>query len=112
MDVQDAPEHDGRSALLIGVDRDGAVQRALEMDAAFGDGMQMAFWIAGPRAENCCRLFDGPYFSEALLGEGLTIMTRKDEPAIGGAIDHALLSLSRSGRLAEIYLRYFPIGIY
>lgn len=83
-----------------------------KVDAAFGDGMQMAFWIAGPRAKNCCQLFDGPYFSESFLGEGLTIMTRKDEPAIGGAIDHALLSLSRSGRLSEIYLRYFPIGIY
>lgn len=83
-----------------------------KVDAAFGDGLQMAFWIGGPGAGNCCRLFDGPYFSDAFLGEGLTIMTRKDEPAIGGAIDHALLALSRSGRLAEIYLRYFPIGIY
>ncbi|WP_348648263.1 transporter substrate-binding domain-containing protein [Rhizobium sp. ARZ01] len=83
-----------------------------KVDAAFGDGLQMAFWIAGPRAENCCRLFDGPYFSEAFLGEGLTIMTGKDEPVISEAIDHALLSLSRSGRLEEIYLRYFPVGIY
>lgn len=83
-----------------------------KVDAAFGDGLQMAFWLGGPGAGNCCRLFDGPYFSDAFLGEGLTIMTRKDEPAVGGAIDHALLSLSRSGRLAEIYLRYFPVGIY
>ncbi len=39
-------------------------------------------------------------------------MTRKDEPALTQALDHALLELSRSGRLNEIYLRYFPTGIY
>ena len=96
-------------------DQPGDLLSALKkgtVDAAFGDGLQMAFWIAGPQAEHCCRLFDGPYFSELFLGEGLTVMTRKDEPAISAAIDHALLSLTRSGRLAEIYLRYFPVGIY
>lgn len=83
-----------------------------KVDAVFGDGMQFAFWTVGPQAANCCRLLAGAYVSEAFLGEGLTIMTRKDEPAIGGAIDHALLSLARSGRLGDIYLRYFPVDIY
>ena len=32
--------------------------------------------------------------------------------SITGAIDHALLALSRSGRLQEIYLRYFPVNLY
>ncbi|PTM97608.1 transporter substrate-binding domain-containing protein [Mycoplana dimorpha] len=96
-------------------DRQGDLFSALKsggIDAAFGDGLQMAFWIAGSQAEQCCRLFDGPYFSEPFLGEGLTVMTRKDQPAVSAAIDHALLSLTRSGRLGEIYLRYFPVSIY
>lgn len=83
-----------------------------KVEAAFGDGLQMAFWLASPQAGGCCQLFDGPYFSQALLGEGLTVMTRKDDRAISVAIDHALLSLSRSKRLTEIYMRYFPVGIY
>ncbi|SOC46116.1 amino acid ABC transporter substrate-binding protein (PAAT family) [Rhizobium subbaraonis] len=83
-----------------------------KVDAAFGDGLQLAFWSTGPLADKCCRLLPGAYLSETFLGEGLTIMTRRDEPAISGALDHALLSLSRSGRLAEIYLRYFPVDIY
>lgn len=99
----------------VPLDSPAAAMLALKegkVDAVFGDGMQFAFWTVGPQAANCCRLLPGAYVSEAFLGEGLTIMTRKDEPVIGGAIDHALLSLARSGRLGEIYLRYFPVDIY
>jgi polar amino acid transport system substrate-binding protein len=81
-------------------------------DAVFGDGMQLAFWINGAESAGCCRLFDGPYISEKFLGEGLTIMFRKEDAAIAGAVDHALLALSRNGRLQEIYLRYFPVSLY
>ena len=83
-----------------------------DVPAVFSDGMQLSFWISGSAAGGCCTLVDGAYFSQRFLGEGLTIMNRKSEPALTQAIDHALLALSRSGRLEEIYLRYFPNGIY
>jgi polar amino acid transport system substrate-binding protein len=83
-----------------------------KVEAVFGDGMQLAFWMSGSESAGCCRLFDGPYLSERFLGEGLTIMFRKEDATITGAIDHALLALSRSGRLQEIYLRYFPVNLY
>ncbi|MDX3926522.1 MAG: transporter substrate-binding domain-containing protein [Shinella sp.] len=95
----------GRSETLAAL-KDGKV------DAVFADGMQLAFWISGSDSAACCRLFDGPYFSERFLGEGLTIMSRKGEPEIVTAMDHALLALSRNGKLAEIYLRYFPNGLF
>lgn len=83
-----------------------------KLAAVFGDGMQLAFWTNGTESAGCCRLFDGPYLSEAFLGEGLTLMFRKQDAAIAGAVDHALLALSRNGRLQEIYLRYFPVNLY
>ena len=94
-----------RAALLSAL-KDGKVE------AIFGDGMQLAFWTSGSQSEACCRLFDGPYLSERFLGEGMTIMLRKEDAALLGAIDHALLALSRNGRLQEIYLRYFPVNLY
>jgi polar amino acid transport system substrate-binding protein len=94
-----------RTALLAAL-KDGKV------DAVFADGMQLAFWTNGTESAGCCRLFDGPYVSEEFLGEGLTIMLRKEDKALLGAIDHALLALSRNGRLQEIYLRYFPVNLY
>ncbi len=102
MEAQAFPD---RAALLAGL-KEGKV------DAVFGDGMQLAFWTSGSESADCCRLFDGPYVSEAFLGEGLTIMLRKEDTALAGAIDHALLALSRNGRLQEIYLRYFPVNLY
>lgn len=94
-----------RAALLASL-KEGKVE------AVFGDGMQLAFWTNGTESAGCCRLFDGPYVSEPFLGEGLTIMFRKQDTAIAGAVDHALLALSRNGRLQEIYLRYFPVNLY
>lgn len=94
-----------RDSLLSAL-REGAVA------AAFSDGMQLSFWVSGSLAGGCCAVLEGSYFSQRFLGEGLTIMNRKAEPALTQAIDHALLALSRSGRLEEIYLRYFPNGIY
>ncbi|WP_421580673.1 transporter substrate-binding domain-containing protein [Shinella sp. M31] len=94
-----------RTALLAAL-KDGKV------DAVFSDGMQLAFWTNGTESAGCCRLFDGPYLSEQFLGEGLTIMLRKEDAALATAVDHALLALSRNGRLQEIYLRYFPVNLY
>ena len=86
--------------------------KAGEVNAVFSDGLQLSFWAASADAAACCRLVDGAYVSEHFLGEGLAIMNRKGDPALTQALDHALLELTRSGRLNEIYLRYFPTGIY
>lgn len=80
--------------------------------AAFGDGVRLTFWNASADARNCCQLVDGPYVSDQFLGEGLTIQFAPDQSLLQQAVDHALLSLSRKGRLKELYLRYFPYGLY
>jgi polar amino acid transport system substrate-binding protein len=96
---------DDKDALLAAV-KDGKV------DAAFADGLQLSFWVSSPSAEKCCVLFDGPYLSQQFLGEGMTIMLRQQDADLTAAINHALATLSRDGRLQEIYLRYFPYGLY
>ncbi|OBZ97195.1 amino acid ABC transporter [Pararhizobium polonicum] len=102
LDVRSFPTREAMLAAL----RQGSVA------AVFSDGMQLSFWTAGSDAANCCALLEGAYFSQRFLGEGLAIMNRKGDSALTQAIDHALLELSRKGRLDEIYLRYFPAGIY
>ncbi len=96
---------DSKEALLAAV-KDGKV------DAVFADGLQLSFWASSPAAEKCCALFDGPYLSQQFLGEGMTIMLRQQDADLTAAINHALATLSRNGRLQEIYLRYFPYGLY
>lgn len=82
--------------------------RKQEIKAAYGDGLQLSFWLESEDAAGCCATLAGPYYSTHFLGDGLAMLTRKDSPSIVAAIDSALIALARSGRLNEIYLRYFP----
>ncbi|WP_245480436.1 transporter substrate-binding domain-containing protein [Neorhizobium sp. NCHU2750] len=82
------------------------------VDLVFSDGLRLSFWVASDASDRCCTLFDGPYVSEKFLGEGLSIMVRKSDPLLVAAFDQALAELSRNGRLQDLYLRYFPNGLY
>ena len=96
---------DDKQALLDGL-------KGGKVDAVFADSLQLSFWVSSPAAEKCCALFDGPYVSQPFLGEGMTIMLRREDADLTAAINHALATLSRNGRLQEIYMRYFPYGLY
>jgi polar amino acid transport system substrate-binding protein len=83
-----------------------------KVDAVFADGLRLPFWVSGEASGNCCALFDGPYLSQKFLGEGLSVMLRRNDPLLASAFDQALAELSTNGRLQELYLRYFPNGLY
>ncbi|MGL3608418.1 transporter substrate-binding domain-containing protein [Rhizobium sp. G187] len=86
--------------------------KAKKVDAVFADALQLSFWMTSPASAGCCDLFDGPYLSEQFLGEGMTIMVGGQDARLSAALESALAAVSRDGRLEEIYLRYFPTGIY
>jgi polar amino acid transport system substrate-binding protein len=83
-----------------------------KIDAVFGDGLQLSFWLASQAAGSCCGFLDGPFFSQSYLGEGLAIAVSPGNARLVAAFDHALAALNRNGRFAELYLRWFPNGIY
>ena len=83
-----------------------------EVDAVFGDGVHLSFWLGSDAAAECCDYFDGPYFAPAYLGEGLAVAVRRNSPDLALAFDHALHALSSDGTMKELYLRYFPNGLY
>jgi polar amino acid transport system substrate-binding protein len=80
--------------------------------AAFGDGMRLAFWLAGSDAGGCCRFAGGPYLAPDYFGTGLAIATRPDDAALARAFDYALQQIAVNGRFAELYLRYFPVSFF
>lgn len=92
----------------------GAMLKALkagDIDTAFGEGLALAFWLQSGDADGCCAFRGGPYYSRDFLGEGMTIMTRAGDP-LAAAFDHALLELARKGSLNELFVKYFPPGLY
>lgn len=86
--------------------------KAKKIEAAFADALRLSFWVSGSASGGCCALAPGAYLSERFLGEGLAIMVRRQDRALAAAFDHALAELAENGRLEEIYLRYFPQGLF
>ena len=86
--------------------RDGAV------DAHFGDAIGLSFWLDGAGAHGCCGFRGGPWLESGYFGEGLSITVAKGNFRLKRALDYALQRLAEDGRLAEIYLRWFPRGYY
>lgn len=83
-----------------------------KLAGVFGDGMRLAFWLAGAESENCCRYSGGSYLSPEYLGKGLAIATSVDERLLVEAFDYALQQISAKGIFAELYLRHFPVSFY
>lgn len=96
-------------------DNDDSLRQALKaknIDLAFGDGMGFSQWLNDPASENCCYFIDDAYIAPQFLQSGLRIAVSKDNPQLADALNYALKSLERKGKLTELYLRYFPIGFY
>lgn len=83
-----------------------------EVEALFGDGVQLSFWLQSTSAKDCCTFYGGPYLSPYYLGEGLAIAVAPENADLALAFDHAISVLNRNGRFAELYLRWFPKGLY
>jgi len=83
-----------------------------KLDAVFGDGMRLSFWLAGTDAAGCCRFAGGPYLAPEYLGTGLAIAAKPDNAALATAFDYALHEISAKGTFAELYLRYFPVSFF
>lgn len=83
-----------------------------QVEAVFADALQLSFWTMSPAAAGCCRFLDGPFLSERHLGEGMTIMVGGQDGDLAAALESALAAVSEDGRLEEIYLRYFPAGLF
>ncbi|MBC2771589.1 transporter substrate-binding domain-containing protein [Rhizobium sp. AQ_MP] len=86
--------------------------REKQVEAVFADALQLSFWMMSPAAAGCCRFLDGPFLSERHLGEGMTIMVGGQDGSLAAALESALAAVSEDGRLEEIYLRYFPAGLF
>ena len=86
--------------------------KAGRLEAVFGDGVGLAFWLHGAASGDCCAFAGGPYLDERYFGPGLAIQLRPDDGELRAALDYALREIHRSGMYEELYLRYFPVGLF
>jgi polar amino acid transport system substrate-binding protein len=103
------------AAVAVPFDSQEAMLSALrsgEIEAAFGDGMRLGFWLASADAQGCCGFAGGPYLAPEYFGAGLAIAVAPDKARLAAAFDFAMQKLNADGVFAELYLRYFPVGFF
>ncbi|PTW62138.1 amino acid ABC transporter substrate-binding protein (PAAT family) [Breoghania corrubedonensis] len=83
-----------------------------EVDAHFGDGMALSYWLQGTSSVNCCAFAPGPWLEPGYFDHGLSIAVRAKNENLRAAINYALQQVNDDGRFGELYLRYFPISFY
>ncbi|MGY2047533.1 transporter substrate-binding domain-containing protein [Methylobacterium sp. JK268] len=91
----------------------GSAEAALkrgEIDYLFADGVALALWLGGVDAGNCCAFSGGDYLENRYFGEGMGLVTRKEDEVLARALDDAVQRLWDDGKYAELYLRFFPVS--
>ncbi len=87
-----------------------AALRRGEIDYLFADGVSLALWLGGVDAAGCCAFVGGDYLENRYFGEGIGLVTRKEDEVLARALDDALQRLWDEGKYAELYLRFFPVS--
>ncbi len=83
-----------------------------KIDAVFADALSISFQLHSRKHGTCCRFAGGPYTSASFFGNGLAIAVLPKNKVLLKALNFALHSISEKGIFSEIYLRYFPEGLY
>ena len=86
--------------------------KAKKIDAVFGDGSDLSFWIDSPAAESCCAFAGHPYIAPQFLGDGLMIATTIENSDLVDGFNFALKAMEAKGTISELYLRYFPVDFF
>lgn len=97
---------DTQAAALLALQRD-------QVAAVFGDGLALSFWLqSGKEQAKCCKFVGNAYLSTDYLGNGLSIAVARENRELQRALNYALRTINDRGVFAELYLRYFPIGLF
>lgn len=100
-------------AQIVPFPNDDALRQALrrgEVDAIFGDGIALAFWINGTDSGDCCAFSGGPFVEGRYFGEGIGIAVRKGNDTLRQALNWALFRIWEKGRYTDLWLRYFSVS--
>ncbi|MEX6506857.1 transporter substrate-binding domain-containing protein [Jiella sp. M17.18] len=89
-----------------------AAMKGGKIDAFFGDGVSLSFWLESEAAAGCCSFSGGPFLSDRFLGEGLAIAVAPNDKALADAIDYAIGQLVEKKRFSDLLLRYFPVSAF
>ncbi|MFZ1815376.1 MAG: transporter substrate-binding domain-containing protein [Rhizobiaceae bacterium] len=83
-----------------------------EIDLVFSDALSLSFWLQSPASADCCNFAGSAYIGDGSIAQNLVIAFPKGRTDLSSAADYALKEINDKGIFAELYLRYFPLGLY
>jgi polar amino acid transport system substrate-binding protein len=82
--------------------------RTAKVEALFGDGLQLAYWLRGSASQACCKFVVGAYYDDVLFSRPYVFLVRRGDEELKQAFDYALDQLQERGAFARIFSRYVP----
>ncbi len=104
-----------RDTIVRPFDTPAAARQALKDNAIpllFGDGIALTFWLHGTKSSSCCDFRGGAFADPQFFGPGVGIAVPSDGHDLKSLLNQAIVEIRGSGRLEELFLRYFPLRVY
>jgi polar amino acid transport system substrate-binding protein len=108
-------EHYYARSALVPFDTEKQLFDALRggaVDAAFADGLHVAFWLQGSASAKCCQPLGLAYMDRHYFSRGLSFLLPKSRRDLQQAFDLALDRLEEKGTTGEIFNRYMPASAW
>jgi polar amino acid transport system substrate-binding protein len=86
--------------------------RTGQVDAVFGDALQMSFWLSGQASRGCCSFLGKAFVHRDTFSRSLSFVLRRDDPQWRARLDAALDQMESKGAIAEIFARYVPASLW
>ena len=93
-------------------DEMGEALRTGNIEAAFGDAVQLAFWLKGSRSKNCCTALGKAYIDTDTFSRNLVLWVRKSDKPLSDALDASLDKLEEDGTTQQVFSSYLPGSIW
>jgi polar amino acid transport system substrate-binding protein len=86
--------------------------RTGSIDAAFGDAMQMGFWLKGTRSRSCCAVLGKAFIDRETFSRNLVFLTKKADGGLAAALDQSLDQMEANGTTAQVFQAYLPGSVW
>jgi polar amino acid transport system substrate-binding protein len=82
--------------------------RTGQVDAAFGDSIQLSYWVKGGASRACCAFLGKSFLHRESFSRSLFFTVAKNQKQLRDRLDDALDKLEGDGTTAKIFARYLP----
>jgi polar amino acid transport system substrate-binding protein len=86
--------------------------RTGSIDAAFGDAMQLGFWMKGTRSRSCCAVLGKAFIDRETFSRNLVFLAKKKDNDLVSALDQSLDQLEANGTTAQVFSTYLPGSVW